>query len=213
MEDEDQEIESLSSRVFWRAWTDTLRTFEAKKRTILVGCSLLVVGLAVHVIRDGAASMTVDIGQTVLDSVVPVLIVGIGVFTWHLWLAPFTLTSSRSGVVQSVVSNTQIDWKPWRIRTEYTLSEFSRILACLDPTSPESDGNSRTYYELLKEALTTGRVKYIPSERAGYLTNVKGSVTGGARIKRKDALVWAKKNNLNVSHVDDPTDLSPLFKP
>lgn len=212
----DEDESSFGSLVFGHAVSETWKFFKSAPRDIAMVVLSIVIGFGAFWYLKGLPVALDQLLSVLLFTTLPFTMFVVSVFLWNMWLAPAALSYEhyrRGGAPQLPLATGKIDWAPWRLRQEYTLSEFARILARLDPTSSDSDANSRTYFELLKEAMNKKELKYTPSERAGYFENSRGAVTGAAKINRANAITWAKEKKLNVSHIDDPIDFSPLFRP
>jgi hypothetical protein len=144
---------AFSERVLHRAFTETLGLFEAKPRTMLVGAALIVAGLVVHVWRDGLASLTKDLGQTFLDSLLPVLAVGLGLFLWNLWLAPFLLLLEvrKPDAPPAQTPPTPVDISSFKLRKRLNAHEASSALAIDNPSDGTFEGRKEMYKRLVVE--------------------------------------------------------------
>jgi hypothetical protein len=197
--------------VIFRAWKDTLAVFEACIRTVVVGLALAAVGFAGHVSRDGWADLTKDLWQTALDSLIPVLIVGAGIFIWNFWLAPFLvvldLVKQQAAISPAYSANIAsppdpIDWGPWRIRQFLTVYEFAKILAKADPAKQALPSSASGYARALLEAISRGEIEY----RKRFLRDWQGHSHEDpprfdTEMARDSAIAWANDHQFAVDHI------------
>lgn len=87
------------------------------------------------------------------------------------------------------------NWAPWKMRQKYTLDEFSKIIAGINPIGGASN-DSYAYLDVLTEQVASGAL-----HGAGGYRLTRAYPT--SEISRADALKWAKAKSLSVSHIED----------
>jgi hypothetical protein len=91
-----------------------------------------------------------------------------------------------------------INWTPWKLRSAFSLLEFSQILARLDPNGA-STNESEAFKDLLIEEANAGRLDAKMS-RDSYTRGLRPA-NFETMVSKSDAVKWAKTNSIDVSHI------------
>jgi len=205
-----EKAQSFGARVVKRAWKGTLETFETTARAIVLALALAAVALLAQLYRGGFEAVKADLLQTLWQTALPVGAVGLCIFLWNIWLAPFALIyEATANVTNSGARSTtpsspikQINWAPWKHRARYTVIEFAQILAKSDPASQTLNGEAISFASLLKEECKTRKLPYIPEYSENYMGDTyEVEVSEWTAVPRDALLTWAEQKKFSVDHV------------
>ena len=86
-----------------------------------------------------------------------------------------------------------VDWGPWKLRSKFTLEQFSKILVGINPTG-FANSSSHAYCAVLIEQMEAGRLRNANGMR---LTLAHPDST----VSKSDALSWALAHKIPLPHI------------
>jgi hypothetical protein len=204
-------------QVISRAWFSAWQFFESWRRDIGVFVFSFVVGEWLFFRVHGWPDTWKDAMDNLIHIVAPAVAIWILLFVWHLWLAPSALvyeafrkaySERRPDIASRLPGPTlppPINWAPWKVRGEYSLYEFAKILAKTDPAAQAMNTEGSAFIRLLLEEINAGNLEYIP--RFDYrtdgvrMTKYELDADYDTCVKREVALAWAATKRFPIDHV------------
>jgi hypothetical protein len=201
---------TFSRLVFGKAYANTKNLFADKVKDTIFGGFLALPGGLISLYRYGLP-VEMESGLSFAAATFgPIGVVVVIVFLWNLWLAPCEISYEawRSSLYKPTTPMPRpapsINWTIWKKRTEYTIWEFSMILAKDDPSTSYVGTDASAYCKLIMEGISK---KQIPCIARYYkIAGTSDSeIKVNARhnnIKKSVAIEWAKSQSFDVSHIE-----------
>jgi hypothetical protein len=203
---------SFSKQVLSRAWFAAWGFFDSWKRDLVLFAASLVVGGGYYLQDHGWPKDVWGAMDAIIHAAAPAVIIWLGLFLWHLWLAPSALAyqaakeaiseahAARPAAPRPVKPEKGINWAVWKQRSTYTLIEFAAILAKADPGSNLENSEQKSFSKLLIED-AMGRKLPVQRGRNAEDWYSPDIYPTYFIITRGDALKWAEAKGFDVSHI------------
>jgi hypothetical protein len=200
---------SFGRLVFGKALSDTGQFLKYTKRDAMLGVFSLALGGTLAYVFVGKADTLKEFAFIAAFTFAPAGIVMIAVFIWHLWLAPSALAyeAAKASVGNSkpdsvVPKKEQVNWAPWKQRSQYSLYEFAKILAKTDPAAQRLSTEGSSFLRLLLEEVQNRKLAALPTFRPDiwgeqHLSNPDYET----EVQRVAAITWAESKNFDVTHI------------
>jgi len=195
--------------VVGKAYSNTKAIFADKIRDAIFGALLGVLGVVLSWRWHGWPVVMEQSISFVLTAFGPLGFTVAIVFLWNLWIAPAELAyeAFKSTVSSTASQKTPINWAPWQQMPKLSILQFGKILAHNDPTSKEETSEAAAYRQLIWMAINSQELPYILRK----LRRIDGKLVDEqlcieSQISRDEAIQWAKNRNLDVNHIERPTN-------
>jgi hypothetical protein len=163
---EDKE-QTFGRTVINRAWFEAWLFFESKTRDAILFAILFAAGGVVYYRLYGWPATKEQVVPVLIFTVGPIVGLWMLLFVWHLWLAPSALAyeEARKAFLEQKTDRASglprptpipaINWAPWKHRGEFSLYEFAKILAKIDPAGQSLSTEGSAYIRLLLEEINS----------------------------------------------------------
>ncbi|HJW40454.1 MAG TPA: hypothetical protein VJ476_04395 [Rhizomicrobium sp.] len=191
--------------VFRKAVSDTIQFLEYTTRDIVLGAITLIMGGALAYFFVGRADTVKEFAFIAAFTLAPAGIVMSFVFLWHLWLAPAAIAYEAAKTMSQAVARSpaaaevrkpQVNWAIWKHLNEYTVQEFSSILAQRDPEAGGGSNEEFTFRRLMVQDIDDDNLEFEKRKLDSL-----GKTSQSTVLNRNEAMKWAKKHGFNVSHI------------